>query len=310
MGILCEPLLPLNIEALELETKESENLMRTFAVQFAWRATATDNTVSKERRGHYFPSCIYLFPFQSIIFTSSLHHFLCLLIKIEEESIPMKRRPHSIQLQPSSDVSNLPGRHGMKGQNNDNKYNDGSLSSFRGGDHNKNGNDVIPQGNDDGNEPDPDFSNYVLLVALYTLQGIPMGLTASIPFLIQQKIKNLAEAAAGSRVLTEAASVIVSEGGSNDVASKLYNAQAVFALCSWPFSLKLLWAPIVDAIYLKRIGRRKTWLIPVQTAAGGLMVFGSSWVDKQLEANDLHSFDVRGITLFFFCLYFLMATQV
>jgi Acetyl-coenzyme A transporter 1 len=37
-----------------------------------------------------------------------------------------------------------------------------------------------------------DELNYVLLIALYTLQGIPMGLSASIPFLIQQKIRLLA----------------------------------------------------------------------------------------------------------------------
>ena len=30
-----------------------------------------------------------------------------------------------------------------------------------------------------------------------------------------------------------------------------YKEQAVFALCSWPFSLKLLWAPIVDSVYLQ-----------------------------------------------------------
>eukprot|EP00577_Skeletonema_sp_RCC1716_P027494 CAMPEP_0113410424 /NCGR_PEP_ID=MMETSP0013_2-20120614/21672_1 /TAXON_ID=2843 ORGANISM="Skeletonema costatum, Strain 1716" /NCGR_SAMPLE_ID=MMETSP0013_2 /ASSEMBLY_ACC=CAM_ASM_000158 /LENGTH=74 /DNA_ID=CAMNT_0000296605 /DNA_START=110 /DNA_END=330 /DNA_ORIENTATION=+ /assembly_acc=CAM_ASM_000158 len=37
-----------------------------------------------------------------------------------------------------------------------------------------------------------DRFNYALLLALYTLQGIPMGLSASIPFLIQQKVQMLA----------------------------------------------------------------------------------------------------------------------
>ena len=159
-------------------------------------------------------------------------------------------------------------------------------------------------------EPD-DLPNYILLVALYTLQGIPMGLTASIPFLIQQKIKSLAETVATSASANVDADIIASAAaaGSNAVASKLYNAQAIFALCSWPFSLKLLWAPIVDAVYFKRFGRRKSWLIPIQTMAGALMLFGSSWVDTQLESSDLNHFDVKGITMFFFCLYFLMATQ-
>ena len=34
-----------------------------------------------------------------------------------------------------------------------------------------------------------DKYNYAVLIALYTLQGIPLGLSASIPFLIQQKVK-------------------------------------------------------------------------------------------------------------------------
>ena len=49
------------------------------------------------------------------------------------------------------------------------------------------------------NQQDVDHNdryNYALLIALYTLQGIPMGLSASIPFLIQQKIKYIASVAA------------------------------------------------------------------------------------------------------------------
>ena len=122
-----------------------------------------------------------------------------------------------------------------------------------------------------------DGANYAILIALYTLQGIPMGLSASIPFLIQSK-----------------------KGG--------YNAQAMFALCSWPFSLKLLWAPIVDALYLPKIGRRKTWLIPIQLLAGSLMVGGSSYMERQFDTSS-SAINVKGVTLFFFILYLCMATQ-
>ena len=112
------------------------------------------------------------------------------------------------------------------------------------------------------------------------------------------------------------------------------NAQAIFALCSWPFSLKLLWAPIVDAVFWRKFGRRKSWLVPVQALAGLLMVSGSDYVEKQLGLRSIvqdaatnaasalsstataaasavgdQSFDVKGLTFFFFSLYFLMATQ-
>lgn len=162
--------------------------------------------------------------------------------------------------------------------------------------------------------PEKDTWNYALLIVLYTLQGIPMGLSASIPFLIQQKIKDLvslSQASAGSLDATFAPS------SSSSAVALSYNANAIFALCSWPFSLKLLWAPIVDACFLPRFGRRKSWLVPVQSLAGALMVLGSGFVERQLglhprTSKSLHleeSFQVRGVTVFFFVLYFLMATQ-
>ncbi len=160
----------------------------------------------------------------------------------------------------------------------------------------------------DPNEHHNDFFNYALLIALYTLQGIPMGLSASIPFLIQQKIKTLASAAA-----TATAGVTASTVAVTDSAAASYNANAIFALCSWPFSLKLLWAPIVDAVFIRRFGRRKTWLVPVQSLAGILMVMGSSFVEHQLGLGPNMSLEsainVKGVTAFFFALYFLMATQ-
>ena len=167
-----------------------------------------------------------------------------------------------------------------------------------------------------------DRYNYALLIALYTLQGIPMGLSASIPFLIQQKIKLLASTAA-------------STDGAAAAARLSYNANAIFALCSWPFSLKLLWAPIVDSIFFKPFGRRKSWLVPAQTLAGLIMVGGSDFVERQLGLEALPAvsesvvvaanaagsvaqpviaaaataMNVKGVTVFFFVLYFLMATQ-
>jgi len=72
----------------------------------------------------------------------------------------------------------------------------------------------------------------------------------------------------------------------------------------------------------KKIGRRKSWVVPIQTLAGLLMVGGSNFVEQQLglessgmaeegikTAMDPASMNVKGVTIFFFALYFLMATQ-
>lgn len=168
-----------------------------------------------------------------------------------------------------------------------------------------------------------DAWSYAILIALYTLQGIPMGLSASIPFLIQQKIKLATTAAAAAAAaeattaggsLAAAATAAPAVAASARAAARLsYKANAIFALCSWPFSLKLLWAPLVDACFLKGFGRRKSWLVPVQALAGLLMVSGANFVERQLGLGVGHtigeSINVKGVTAFFFALYFLMATQ-
>jgi MFS transporter, PAT family, solute carrier family 33 (acetyl-CoA transportor), member 1 len=164
-------------------------------------------------------------------------------------------------------------------------------------------------------EDHKDVLNYILLVALYTLQGIPMGLSASIPFLIQQKIRTLASSTAqqlAGSVMTS--NLSQAAAASSAAARSTYNANAIFALCSWPFSLKLLWAPIVDSCFLRRFGRRKSWIVPVQALAGALMVGGANFVERQLGLSAIgpalaESINVRGVTAFFFVLYFLMATQ-
>ncbi|CAF1583483.1 unnamed protein product, partial [Didymodactylos carnosus] len=37
-----------------------------------------------------------------------------------------------------------------------------------------------------------------------------------------------------------------------------WNEQAIYSFAFWPFNLKLLWAPIIDSVFIKHFGRRKT----------------------------------------------------
>jgi PAT family acetyl-CoA transporter-like MFS transporter 1 len=85
-----------------------------------------------------------------------------------------------------------------------------------------------------------DTKTIFLLMFLYFLQGLPMGLLGAITFIL----------------------------GAKKVS---YSDQGMFSFANWPFSIKLLWAPIVDSIYLKRFGRRKSWLVSVQLLIGVLM---------------------------------------
>ena len=93
-----------------------------------------------------------------------------------------------------------------------------------------------------------------------------------------------------------------------------YSQQAVFSFVYWPFSVKLIWAPIVDSLFVPRFGRRKTWLVPTQYAIGFFMLFLSSHVSAILgDADEVDEnsppINVYFLTAVFFMLNFLAATQ-
>ncbi|KAI3354419.1 hypothetical protein L3Q82_018935 [Scortum barcoo] len=114
-----------------------------------------------------------------------------------------------------------------------------------------------------------ELGNVSLLLFLYVLQGIPLGLAGSIPLILQSK-------------------------------SVSYKDQAFFSFVFWPFSLKLLWAPLVDALYFSRFGR-STYLL------GLFMLYLSMTVDSLLQSEE--GPNVVTLTAVFFMLAFLAATQ-
>ena len=131
-----------------------------------------------------------------------------------------------------------------------------------------------------------DRLSIVILLILYALQGIPMGLCGSLPLIMKER-------------------------------GVSYEGLSLFSLVSIPFSLKLFWAPLVDSLYFKSIGRRKTWLIPIQIFTGIVMLVSGSYVDTWIgqpvdkidSTNEFQGPQVEILTAYFMFLYFLMATQ-
>jgi PAT family acetyl-CoA transporter-like MFS transporter 1 len=146
-----------------------------------------------------------------------------------------------------------------------------------------------------------DRGNYMLLILLYTLQGIPIGLSSTIPFLISSMFTSTAAAAAAANLPLPAAST----------SSQLYSTQALFALATWPFSLKLLWAPLVDAIYHPVFGRRKSWIIPCQLIAGLLLISTAKACADMLDpsSSSVVPLDATFLTAIFFAIFFMLSTQ-
>lgn len=120
-----------------------------------------------------------------------------------------------------------------------------------------------------------DYKQLALLFVLYVIQAVPLGLSAAIPLLLQAR-------------------------------GVSFSNLAIYSIASLPFSLKLIWAPVVDSTHLPHLGRRKSWLIPTQIGCGIVMLivghlnYPSKWVASGA---------VTELTIFFTLLYFLMATQ-
>ena len=74
-----------------------------------------------------------------------------------------------------------------------------------------------------------------------------------------------------------------------------------FSFAYWPFSIKLLWAPIVDSIFIGKFGRRKTWLVPVQYLIGATMFVLSKNVDFYLEVVNIVSNNLVHFYFYFNC---------
>ena len=127
--------------------------------------------------------------------------------------------------------------------------------------------------------PRQDRRNFMLLVLLYFLQGIPMGLAGgSVPFLLKSHLS--------------------------------YGQIGVFTLASYPYSLKLLWSPIIDAVWSPKVGRRKSWILPIQLCSGFAMLYMGSRAEKMMVAAGAS--DGSGVwtfTWWWFFLVFLCATQ-
>lgn len=122
-----------------------------------------------------------------------------------------------------------------------------------------------------------DRSSVLLLLFLYLLQGIPLGLAGSIPMLLASKGID-------------------------------YHQQALFSFVFWPFSVKLLWAPIVDGAYLQKFGRRKSWMVPSQYCISLVMMILSYCLGPMLESSETGS-SMFQLTACFFILNICAATQ-
>lgn len=137
-----------------------------------------------------------------------------------------------------------------------------------------------------------DLPQFFLLVALYFVQGIPVGLAfGTIPFLLKSMAKETS-----------------------------FTSLGLFSMATYPYSLKILWSPIVDSFYSRKIGRRRSWIIPVQLVSGVILII-LGWaishnyifhgVDNAFHGlpTDVSHTNIISLVWYFGLLVFLCATQ-
>ncbi|KAI9893390.1 MAG: hypothetical protein M1814_006687 [Vezdaea aestivalis] len=124
-----------------------------------------------------------------------------------------------------------------------------------------------------------DRKNFLLLILLYFFQGIPMGLAGgSVPFILKRSLS--------------------------------YGEIGVFSLAIYPYSLKLLWSPIVDAVWSQKVGRRKSWILPIQMLSGiGMIWLGGRAGAMVKAAGAAGGAGLWHFTWWWFFLVFTCATQ-
>ncbi|AEY94820.1 FAAR166Cp [Eremothecium gossypii FDAG1] len=138
-----------------------------------------------------------------------------------------------------------------------------------------------------------DVPQFYLLVALYFLQGIPVGLAfGTVPFLLKSIAKDTS-----------------------------FTKLGLFGIATYPYSLKILWSPLVDSVFSKKIGRRRSWIIPVQLASGVMLwcvghAVAQGWVFEGVDASygapslgDGAKINITSLTVCFLVLVFFCATQ-
>jgi PAT family acetyl-CoA transporter-like MFS transporter 1 len=119
-----------------------------------------------------------------------------------------------------------------------------------------------------------DGSRLLLLLILYTIQGMAMGfLLVSMPVMLKKYFD--------------------------------YTQLGIVALCPMAYYFKFMFAPIVDTHYFDSVGRRRSWIIPTQLLAGVLMYILGLYFHAILAMEN----SVVNITFIFAMVFFCLALQ-
>jgi len=73
----------------------------------------------------------------------------------------------------------------------------------------------------------------------------------------------------------------------------------IYMLCKYPFSLKLLWAPMVDTYYFTWLGLRKTWIIGSQIVCAIVLLVLVSYYESLIKERNIYILSLIAILAIF-----------
>ena len=108
----------------------------------------------------------------------------------------------------------------------------------------------------------------ILLVILYSFQGLPLGFFLStVPILFKKYLT--------------------------------YNEIGVIMMCTLPFSFKVLWSPFVEFYHFESVGKRRSWIIPTQLLMCLILFFLRNNLEQFLMDKEVHLVSTLLTTLVF-----------
>ena len=108
----------------------------------------------------------------------------------------------------------------------------------------------------------------IVLVILYSFQGLPLGFfLSSVPIIFKKYLT--------------------------------YSQIGEIMLCTMPFSFKVLWSPFVEFYHFKSVGKRKSWIIPTQLIMCAILFYLQQNLESLLIAQEVN-FVALTLTFFVF----------
>ena len=114
------------------------------------------------------------------------------------------------------------------------------------------------------------------------ITGLPYGITSAMPLIFSSRKVSYANQGT-YRLIFDNKTKYSNAFDYYLEAKRIHLACLHLSFVFWPYSLKIIWAPIIDCFFYKKLGRRKSWLLPLLSLLGIFMIAISKYAQHTLD---------------------------